>query len=352
MVFDGILDDSIRLWKSALLSRNSGIASYVIMFGTQNTITVYTAKNIPIHTTLYLFTFFTYIPTAIVLFLLFNRIDILILTLAYAIGNLTMGEILGHRNYGSYFTYMLVQKLLTFVLGILFFNQFGSNGLIFALSITHIHFIYRIVKEFRNIKIDFSLLKKRWGFIINNYTIYLTYSLQGQIDKLIIMPLLGASILGNYSLALQVITALTILPSVIIKYLLPQESHGKNPLAAKRILIIISILITLIGVLIVPEIILKTYPTFIEAIEAIKIMSLSLLPNSMTRIYTAKFLANEKSKFVLIAHMISVAIMITSMIILGSNIGLSGVAMAYVIASTIPAILLFIINRKYHATFV
>ncbi len=324
----------------------AGIASFIVMFGTQNTITVYVAKNIPIHTTLYAITFFLFVPASIILFLLFNRIDILILTLAYTIGNLSIGEIFGNRNYNSYLIYIIIQKSLTFVLGILFFNQFGANGLILALALTHIPYAYRIVKDFKNTKVDFSLLKKRYGFIINNYAISLTYGLNGQIDKLIVMPLLGASILGNYSLALQVIAALMTIPAIIFKYILPQESHGKNIVKAKRLLILSSILITLVGFFIIPEIIPKVFPKFNETIDAIKIMSISITPISIVKIYTSRFLSMEKSKFILITHVISVSIMVVSMIILGNIIGLNGIAASFVISTLTQAICLFLINKK------
>lgn len=219
--------------------------------------------------------------------------------------------------------------------------------MIFALAITYTPYVYRIVREFKNVKIDFTLLKNRWGFIINNYTIVLTYGFWGQIDKLIVMPLLGATVLGNYSLALQVITALMILPSIIFKYLLPQESHGKNPEAARRILVTISVLITLVGFFIVPEIIPIVYPKFSQAVDAIKIMSISFLPSSIVRIYTSKFLSMEKSRFILISQIISVTIMTISMLALGNIFGLNGIAVSYVASIIIQATFLFLINKNY-----
>jgi len=324
----------------------AGITSFIIMLGTDNTVTVYVAKKIPIHTTLYAISFFLFVPISIILYILFNRVDILILSLAYAIGTLSIGEIFGNRNFNSYLTYMLIQKSLTFVLGLIFFNQFGSNGLVLALAITYTPYVYRIAKEFKNTKINFTLLKNRWGFILNNYTIVLTYGFWGQIDKLIVMPLLGANALGNYSLALQIITVLMILPSIIFKYLLPQESQGKNPIATRRILIASSILITLFGFFIAPEIIPIIYPKFDEAIDAVKIMSVSFIPSSIVRIYTSKFLSMEKSKFILISQIISVSVMTINMLILGNIVGINGIAVSYVTSLMTQAIFLFLINRR------
>lgn len=324
----------------------AGIASSIVMLGTQNTITVYVAKDILVHRALYIITFFLFLPIAVILFLLFNRIDILILTLSFVVGNSTIGEIFGRRDYDSYFLYTLIHRIMTIGLGILFFHQFGINSVIIAFAVAYIPYVYRFTKEFRSIKESFRFLRGRWGFIINNYAITLTAGFQGQIDKLIVLPLLGSSILGNYSLALQVITALMILPTIIFKYILPQESHGKNPVEAKKVLILLSIGLTLVGFFIIPEIIPKIYPKFNETADAIKIMSISFVPSSIVRIYTSKFLAREKSKFVLIVTSSSVLLMILVMIILCNIIGLNGVAIAFVITTVIQAALLFSMYRR------
>ena len=72
-----------------------------------------------------------------------------------------------------------------------------------------------------------KLLKNR-EFIFSNYFIMLTNIVTTQLDKIIIVPILGLTVLGNYSLALQIITIMTILPSVIFKYILPKSSYLTN----------------------------------------------------------------------------------------------------------------------------
>ena len=66
------------------------------------------------------------------------------------------------------------------------------------------------------------------GFIINDYLMGIINVGRSQIDKLIIAPLLGFALLGNYSLALQVVMGLTIFPNVIFKFLLPEEAEKKS----------------------------------------------------------------------------------------------------------------------------
>ena len=80
-------------------------------------------------------------------------------------------------------------------------------------------------------------------------------------------------------------------------------------------------------------------------IEAVKIMSLALVPLSIVKIYTSKFLALEKSRFIIVGMLISLSILILTIIIFGQLYEVSGIAMAYLLASIIQATYFFIINK-------
>ena len=73
-----------------------GIFSYVALFGTLNTITVYSAKNIKIQSTLYLISLIAGAILSLVVILVFPsfyEIDSGILLIAYVINTLALGEI-------------------------------------------------------------------------------------------------------------------------------------------------------------------------------------------------------------------------------------------------------------------
>ena len=72
------------------------------------------------------------------------------------------------------------------------------------------------------------MLKPRFGFIINNYALVIEKVLSGQVDKLIIAPLFGFAILGNYALSMQILSIATILPSIVFQYTLSQDASGKS----------------------------------------------------------------------------------------------------------------------------
>ena len=317
----------------------AGIFSTIAMFGTINTITVYSAKKIQIQSTLNFISLSASVILSlivIVLFPSFFTIDVGIILIAYVINTLAIGDLLGRKQYTSYSKYTLVQKGLTLGLGFLFYYLFGYEAIILALACSYMFYIKRIYSIFREMKIDFGLIKQKIGFIRNNYlTFILTGAVGGgQVDKIIVAPLLGFAILGNYSLALQIINVMMIFPSILYKYLLPEESTGTSNKQVKIFLIIFSIFISILGIFIAPMLVENFFPKFIEAIDAIKIMSLVVIPGSIALILEAQFLGKEKSKIVIIGTGISLVFLIIGMIVLGSWFGITGVAWSLVIATT------------------
>jgi O-antigen/teichoic acid export membrane protein len=330
----------------------AGIFSTIALFGTVNTITVYTAKKIQIQSTLNFISLSASVVLSfivIVFFPSFYTIDIGIILIAYVINTLAIGDLLGRKQYANYSKYTLVQKGLTLGLGFLFFYLFGYEAIIFALACSYLFYVKRIYSIFREMKIDFSLIKQRMGFITNNYLAFLLSGAigGGQVDKIIVAPLLGFAILGNYSLALQIIHIMMIFPGILYKYLLPQESTGVRNKQVKIFVIIFSISMSLSGIFIAPTLIENFFPKFIEAVDAIKIMSLVVIPGSIALILEAQFLGNERSKIVIIGTGISLVFLTIGMIVLGSWIGIIGVAWSLVIAVTAKTSFYLIKNFKF-----
>ena len=326
-----------------------GIFSCVALFGTLNTITVYSAKNIKIQSTLYLISLIAGAILSLVVILVFPafyEIDSGILLIAYVINTLALGDLLGRKLYSTYSKYVLTQKGLTLGLGLLFFYYFGYDGILFALALSYVFYIKRIFIIFREQKINFNLVKERIGFITNNYMVFLLAGFNGQIDKIIIAPLLGFTLLGNYSLALQAITIMMIFSAIFYKYILPQDSSGKNTKNLKIFAIIVSISISLVGIFLGPTLVEVFFPKYLEAKDAIQIMSVVIAPSTIALILESQFLGSEKSRVVLIGAIISLVILICGMIILGLNFGIIGLAWSLIIATSAKTVFLLFAYYK------
>ena len=324
----------------------ASLVSYISLIGTQNTIIVYVAKKIKIQSTLNVISLVIGGISLIVIVTIFDRIDVGFLLLAFVINTLAIGDLLGRNLYSSYAKYFLIQKILTLVLGFGFYYLFGVEGIIFALAISYIVYIIRVMKGFNAHKINFSLLKPRIGFITNNYMVILLHGSKTHIDKLIIAPLLGFSLLGNYALASQIIGLMLILTTILFKYTLSQDATGNRNSKLKKIMLLISVLIAIISYIFSPIIIPEVFPKYSDAIEAIQIMGFSIIPITISTIYTSKFLGLEKSRYILVSKLISLITIVVGTIILGSNYGITGLSFAFILSASIEAIIFLLINIK------
>ena len=326
----------------------AGIFSYVALIGTLNTITVYTAKNVKIQSTLYIISLFVSLILSLLVIIVFPgfyQIDSGILLIAYVINTLALGDLLGRKHYSSYSKYLLIQKGLTLGIGILFFHFFGYQSIIFALAFSYIFYLKRIVDVFRTVKINFNLLKDRFRFIVDNYVIFLVYALEEQIDKIIIMPLFGSVILGNFSLGVQAISVLMIFSLVFYKFILPQDASGNNLKKFKIFAILVSVFMSAIGILVGPFLIEEFFPKYIEAKDAIQIMSIDPIPATIVLILQSQLLGKERSRIVLYGTILSVSILIVTMFTLGTYFGIVGLAWSIIIATTCKS--LFLLYHYY-----
>jgi len=315
----------------------AGLAYIIAMLGTRDVITVYVSKKIKIAPVLFLLSLSAGIVTAIVIFGIFYRIDTAFLVLAFIINDLSIGYILGRKLFDSYAKYILTQKILTLVLGLGFYYIFGVEGIIFALALSYIHFAIVIFRGFRESKTDFSLLSPRSRFIITNYSLSLFGGFRSNLDKIIIVPILGLALLGNYALALQIWAVLILLSSTIFKYILTHDASGNPNKKLKIFTFFSSIVIAIFGITILPLIIPELFPKYTGTVDAIQIMSICVIPATVGQIYYSKLLGLEKSKTILIGRIISISSFLTGILLLGLTYGIIGVAVAFVLSSTLQA---------------
>jgi len=328
----------------------AGTAQLVSLLGSSNVLTVYTAKNIKIQSTLFLISILATAISFAIIIIFFNRIDVGLLAIGFVLFSLVNSVILGKKLFVKYSKLVVLQKILTVILGLGLYFVFDVYGIIYGLALSYIPHLVIFVKEFSRTKIDFALLKPRKGFIINNYVMNLTSGLGGTLDKLIIAPILGFALLGNYSLAAQMFTMMMVLSAVVYKYLLPLDASGKSTKKIRQIVIVISILIAIFGVTILPNAIDWLFPKFVDAKDAIQIMSIGIVPGTIAVLYGSKFLGMEKSKIVMIPKLVSLIVEIGGFLYFGPIYGVIGLAWVIVTTLTWEAVFALIMNRTLKAS--
>ena len=315
----------------------AGFAYIISMVGTRDVVTVYVSKKIKITPILFLLSLSAGTVAAVVILGFFYRIDVAFLVLAFIINDLAVGYILGKKLFKSYAKYIITQKTLTLALGLGFFYIFGVEGIIFALALSYIHFAIFIFRGFREEKIDSSLLASRSRFIITNYSLNLFGGFRNHLDKIIIAPILGLTLLGNYALALQFWAILILFSNIIFRYILTHDASGNPNKKLKLFTFFSSIVIAIFGITILPLIIPEFFPKYTGTVIAIQIMSICVIPATIGQIYTSKLLGAEKSRTLIFARTISASSFLIAMLSLGLTYGITGVAAAFVLSSALQA---------------
>ena len=328
----------------------AGLAQMVSLLGSSNALTVYTAKNVKIQSTLFLISILAAAISLAIITIFYNRIDAGLLAVGFVVFSLVNSVILGKKLFVKYSKLVLSQKILTLILGIGLYFVFDVYGIIYGLALSYIPHLVVFVKEFSRTKIDFALLKPRKGFIINNYVMNLVAGLGGTVDKLIIAPVLGLALLGNYSLALQMFTMMMVFSEIVYKYLLPFDASGKSNKKIRQIALVVSIIIAILGVTILPNVVDWLFPKYVDATDAIQIMSLGVVPGTISILYSSKFLGMEKSKFVMTTKLVSLGVMFGGFLYFGPIYGAIGLAWIIVAIFTWESIFLFIMNRTLRAS--
>ena len=324
----------------------AGIASTISILGGQWTMSVYTAKGVRIESSLYFISIITSTVSAIILYFLFENVGMSVYVISIVIFNLFTAEILGKKRYKTYSKIFFLQKIILVTLAILLYYILGAEGVLLAYGISFLVFTSRIISTLRNHEFNFGLLRQRFKFWMFNYIIQLSNSARAQIDILLIGPLFGFTLVGNYFLGLQVVGLFLILPLIIFKYTLPQDSSGSSTKQIKIIAIVASIGFALLGIFVAPEVILFALPEYADTVELIPLLSLAIIPRTVTTMLMSGFLGKENNMHLLVGNLIAFSIVVLGILYLPEYFDIVGLAIAYLLSVTIQTIYLLIIYLR------
>ena len=322
------------------------VASTISLIGSRNTLSVYIPKNIQLQSAVYFIVVIFGTVSTLIIFSLYRDLGLSLYVIGAVIFGSSTSEILAKKLYMVYSKYLITQKIISVGLSLGLYHWIGVDGVILGIALSFFVYVPIIIKTFKTSKINFSLLRPRFGFLLNSYAIDIISTLGKQADKLVIVPLLGLTLLGNYQLGIQFISVFQLLPMIVLKYTLPHDASGNANKNLKITTILISICFTVLIIILAPIIITFFFQKFIYVIEVIQILSLSLIPLTINTIYTSKFFASENSKIILIDVTLYLSSFLLSVLIIGNMWGIAGIAIAYVISSIVPIIYLIVMDQK------
>jgi len=356
-ILGGVISSLFWLYVATLLEVNvygeifyifaiGNLVSTFALIGSKNTLHVYVPKQIKLDSAIFSLVLLIASVISLAVFFINPESFLGLYIFGTIIFGLGLSEVLAKKFYTNYFVLLLSQKLLMIGFSIGLFHLIGTSGILLGTSLSFFVYLVIIIKEFKNTKIDFSLLTPRFKFLFESYGQSIFSSLWSQLDKLMIAPLLGFTLLGNYQLGIQFIAMFQLIPFVVLKYTLPLDASGNPNRNLKILTILASVFFTVLIILLSPIVIPLFFEKFTYVVNIIQILSLSLVPFSINTVYASKFLGSEKSRIFMIGSIITVSVYTIGIVTLGEIIGISGVAISYVLGMIILSLFYFIIDSR------
>jgi O-antigen/teichoic acid export membrane protein len=253
--------------------------------------------------------------------------------------------LLGKKSYIHYSISTIGARASQFALSIFLYYLFGIQGIIIGFIISFIIFSYPYFITIRKFSLDFNLVKAKAKSSLHVYSFNMSNALLLYLDKLIIGPLFGYAMLGQYQLAFQFLMFFGVIPISFYQYLIPEESSGSKNSRLRTVGFFISILLAIVMYMTSPWILRIFFPSYIESTAAAQILSLGVVPMMITWTINSKLIATENTKPVLAGALIYQIIQIVLFIYLGNYIGINGLALAVLLALSFQATFLYLQSK-------
>jgi len=316
----------------------------IMGFGTL--IVVYEPKKENVFPSSYVIVVIASAIAAVIAFIFTQNIIVSFLVMGMASFEIILQGILAKKQYKKFSKNNLLRQLVSVGLAIFFFQIWGINGILFGYFLGTLIAFAELYPLLKNKKIEYSILRPKIRFILETFSLKISRIVYRSGDKLLIGALFGFTLLGSYFFAAQYLLLLLNFPKTITQYLLPQEAEGKKNNKFKLVSILVACLVALISIVAISYAIDIFFPKFTETILPIQIMSISIIPLTISQIQIIEYLAKGNSRIVLIANIFQVTLYFSLIIGLGESFGLMGLAFAFLIPASLKPIFILIMKSR------
>lgn len=254
-------------------------------------------------------------------------------------------EFLGRKSYKQYAIANIGARGCQLLLSIVLYYLIGIPGIIIGFTISFFLFSQRYILSIKYFNKDFSEISGKMKFALHSYSFNMSNALLMYFDKIIIPPIFGYAILGYYQLGFQFLMFLGMIPISFFQYLIPEESSGNKKTKLRIIGFGLSIGLAVLLYFLSPTIINIFFPHYQNSLDAIRVISIGIIPMMIAYIINSKFLSEGNTRGVVIGAIIYQILQITLMILLGRLIEVTGIALAVVIALTGQALFLLLYKK-------
>jgi O-antigen/teichoic acid export membrane protein len=278
------------------------------------------------------------------IFLLFINYYVALLTLGISFFMMNEFNLIGLKKYKKNFIVAIIKGLGILLIPFTLYSILDLPGIVLGMAIANLIVSIDYIKSIKSIK-NFSLIRSKFSVLVHNFGIDASSNLSRSIDKIIIVPILGFSMVGFYQLNLQILLGLEMLPIALHSFLLSEESSGNSTKKLQILIVCISILITLFVIFFSPFLITQFLPHYSEGIPSLQVMIFSLIPITFSSIFSAKLQSNESTRIGYSA-LLRIGSLIIFILTIGSWFGLLGLSLSILFSSSLHALFLFYLYLK------
>jgi len=254
-------------------------------------------------------------------------------------------EFLGRKSYKQYAIANIGARGCQLLLSIIFYYLIGIPGIIIGFTVSFFLFSHRYFLSIKYFTKDFSEISGQMKFALHSYSFNMSNALLMYFDKIIIPSIFGYAILGYYQLGFQFLMFLGMVPISFFQYLIPEESSGHKKTKLRIAGFGLSIGLAALLYLLSPILINLFFPQYQNSLDAIRVISIGIIPMMIGYIINSKLLSEGNTKGVVIGAVIYQILQLSLMILLGRLIEVTGIALSVVIALSGQAVFLLFYQK-------
>ena len=324
----------------------AAVSSTIALLGSGNSLVVLISKKVPIISSFSLFSLMICVGISIILGIIFSRIDLCLLIISLTIGVIGTSILTGKHEYKKFGIYNISQKIILLTSALVIYFIFEKDFFLFSVAISYLIFLPIIIKGLKENKINKNIFLSEKKFILTNYVSTLVGTFGKDVDKFIIPAILGIATLGQFSLSVQLYSGMMIIPLIVNRLMLAEESAERTTGKLFKYTMIIQTLVGILAMFLLPYLIPEFFPKYIETIEMIPIIALSIIPATLMTILTTKVIARKKNKILISSTAIQMVTLGLGLLFLGSFFGPIGLGIAHSLSYLVGSIVLFIFSRS------
>ena len=265
------------------------------------------------------------------------------------------------HDFNTYSKLSIVQGLVLLISTIILVNyiSLGLKGALIAvvfsslISIIISLFYLKKSHDYKLCALESEKIKKLFKYGMRYYFGRLSNTANTQIGTLILAILMPKESVGIFSIGLQFVTRIMIIPDTLFVLLAPKSAAAKTgrkrlvARSARLTALICSILLLILFFIAEPLITILYSELFIESAHLIQILCIGVLVRCISKIYVPYFLGVNRPGIASLSVFFGVLINLTLYMILVPKYGLTGAAISTIIGYMLSSSLLLAFFKHY-----